>query len=212
VADDFPFVAWSQWPDTLLTQIRPVSDLRFLVEKILSAIRDLGVDCLHAPLLTRALVSGEGGLVVGEHSRISQPCVESVMPSLRPRSIPTSAFFPWVSARIQPQDCNTNVREHPGKRSGFDPSFNFPVSPKTNFASVKPHDRPCDRNRLVFEGHPTETARPAPSQFGFPGASTAIDIVVTDFLSVWGAGMPISFPVPAEECAKSLCWASIGYA
>jgi hypothetical protein len=36
---------------------------------------------------------------------------------------------------------------------------------------------------LVFEGHPTETARPAPSQFGFPGASTAIDIVVAEFLN-----------------------------
>jgi hypothetical protein len=34
------------------------------VEKILSAIRDVGVDCLHAPLLTRALGSRL------EHSRI----------------------------------------------------------------------------------------------------------------------------------------------
>jgi hypothetical protein len=72
-ADDFPFLARSQWPDTLLNadQSEGVSDLRcFLVEKILSAIRDLGVDCLHAPLLARAPGSGEGGLVLGGHSRI----------------------------------------------------------------------------------------------------------------------------------------------
>jgi hypothetical protein len=52
-------------------QAEGVSDLCcFLVKKILSASGDLGVDCLHAPLLTRALGSGEGALAVGEHSRI----------------------------------------------------------------------------------------------------------------------------------------------
>jgi hypothetical protein len=131
-----------------------------------------------------ALGSGGGGLVVGEHSRILNLDARRRRHAFLEAEIFTNLSVLSVRFRIQPRKIAIPTSASVlGKPSGFDPSLNFPVLAKTNFASVKPHDRPCDRNRLVFEGYPTETARPAPSQFGFPGSSTVIDIVVTDFLN-----------------------------
>ncbi len=65
-ADDLRFVASSQRPDTLPTQISPKASAIFVVSlcrKVLSAVGDLGVDGLRAPLLTGPLGASECVLV-----------------------------------------------------------------------------------------------------------------------------------------------------
>jgi hypothetical protein len=135
-ADDFPFVAWSQWPDTLPAQIRPKASVIFVVSlwrksfRLFVILAWIGCTRRFLP----ALGGREGGLVAGEHSRIlsldarkrhafleaeiytnlSVLCVRFRLVLNRKIAIPTSASVP-------------------GKRSGFDPSLNFPGVSKDEF-------------------------------------------------------------------------------
>jgi hypothetical protein len=91
-------------------------DLRsFLVQEVLSAVRDRGVDSLRAALLSGPLGASECGLVLGEHPGIldlgaGRECRALLAAGITPRHSCLGA-----SVRIWPQDCNTNARARLGR-------------------------------------------------------------------------------------------------
>jgi hypothetical protein len=97
-----------------------------------------------ARLLTRAPGSAEGGLVLGEHSRIPNLDARRKRQAFLEAAIYTNLSVLSVRSRLvfNRKIAIPTSASLPRKRSGCDPSLNFPVLPKTNFASVKPHDRP----------------------------------------------------------------------
>ena len=166
-----------------------VGDLRcLLVEEVLSAVGDLGVDCLGATLLAGALGASPRAskcvFVLSQHTGILDLGARRKRHALFEAEVNADLGILPVRLRLV-LDHEVAIPAPPRilrKRPGLDAPFDFPVLPEPHLVPVEHDDRSGEPDRLVLEGHPPEAALSSPAELGLPRPSATIDVLVTHFL------------------------------
>src|SRR5215469_16608715 len=186
-ADDLPFVACSQRPDTLPTQISPKASAIFVVSLWRKSFRLLAILAWIAfvrrflPARSRA---AKCVFVPGEHPGVLDLGARRKRHALFEAEVNADLGILPVGLRLV-RDHEVAIPTPPRilrKRPGLDAPFDVPVLPEPHLVPVEHDDRSGEPDRLVLEGHPPEAALSSKAQPGLPRSSATIDVRVTYIL------------------------------